>query len=70
MTPDLTHTLLTADQVADLWGVEKHFVYRLCRTKALSHVRLAGQRIRIPKAAADAWLAANTIPASTDAEAV
>lgn len=55
--------MLTVQELADRWKVDRATIYRLCQREALQHVRLGGA-IRISLDAADEYLARNTVPAS------
>ena len=47
--------VLTVPEAAAALGASKNTVYELVRTRQIPHVRI-GSRIRIPKAALEAWL--------------
>ena len=47
--------VLTVPEAAQALGASKNTVYELVRTRQIPHVRI-GTRIRIPKAALEAWL--------------
>lgn len=61
---DPTPKLLTTQELATAWNVDRSFVYRLCQRQELDFVKL-GSAIRIREDVAAAWLAKNTIPAAT-----
>jgi excisionase family DNA binding protein len=51
--------LLRVDEAADLLGIGTTLAYELVGRGVLPHVRL-GRAVRVPRAALEAWIAANT----------
>jgi excisionase family DNA binding protein len=56
ITPTTTGRLLTADDVADLLGVPRTFVYSLARRGELPTVRVGERYVRFRTQALDQWI--------------
>lgn len=52
-----TAPLLTIPEVATILGVSRERCYRLAAEGRIPSVRLSPRRIRVPRAALEAWLA-------------
>ena len=55
--------LLRIDEAARLLGIGTTLAYEMVGQGRLPHVRL-GRSVRVPRAALEAWIAANTVAAS------
>ncbi len=54
--------LLRVDEAARLLGIGTTLAYEMVARHELPHVRL-GRSVRVPRAALEAWIAANTVAA-------
>jgi excisionase family DNA binding protein len=56
------HTLLTADETAELLRVNRATIFRMLRAHKLARVKVQGKTL-IPRSSIDAYLEAQTSPA-------